>query len=54
MRNYSMHDLIWKNRGHELDLYAKKILDGNTQFILVGSQKEKEELKKEQDMNSQF
>lgn len=46
MRNYSMHDLIWKNRGHELDLYAKKILDGNTQFILVGSQKEKEELKK--------
>ena len=46
MRNYSMHNLIWKNRGHELDLYAEKILDGNTQFILVGSWGEQEEFKK--------
>ena len=47
MRNYSMHNLIWKNRGHELDLYAKKILNKNAQFILVGSQEEKDSFEKE-------
>lgn len=50
MRNYSMHNLIWKNRGHELDILAEKILNKNARFILVGSQEEKEEFKKKIDI----
>ncbi len=43
MRNYSMHDLVWKNRGHELDALAEKMLDTGTKWILIGNPKEKEE-----------
>lgn len=46
MRNYSMHNLIWENRGHELDYLAQKILDENVRFTLVGSQEEKSGFKK--------
>lgn len=46
MRNYSMHNLIWRNRGHELDFLAEKMLAENVKFVLVGSQEEKEEFKK--------
>lgn len=46
MRNYSIHNTIWKNKGHELDLLAEKMLNENKKFVLVGTLKEKDEFKR--------
>ena len=46
MRNYSIHNMIWKNKGHELDSLAEKMLDRDRKYILIGSQDEQEEFKK--------
>ena len=46
MRNYSIHNTIWRNKGHELDLLAEKMLDNNMKYILIGTQKEKDEFKR--------
>ena len=27
MRNYSIHNTVWKNKGHELDALAMKMLN---------------------------
>lgn len=43
MRNYSIHNTVWKNKGHELDALAEKMLDESKKWILVGNQKEKDE-----------
>lgn len=43
MRNYSLHNTVWKNRGHELDALAEKMLDKNMKWILIGNQEEKNE-----------
>lgn len=43
MRNYSIHDTVWKNRGHELDEIAKAMFGNNIQYVLFGNDEEIEE-----------
>lgn len=43
MRNYSIKDLRWSNRGHELDHFAEMITDKNNQFYIYGNEHEIEE-----------
>lgn len=43
MRNYSLHNTVWRNRGHELDALAEKMLNQNMKWILIGNQEEKNE-----------
>ena len=42
MRNFSMQNLVIKNKGHELDEYAAGILD-NEEYLLIGNEGEVEE-----------
>ena len=43
MRNYSIKELVLKNKGHELDDYAQRILDVEKKWILLGTEKEIED-----------
>ncbi len=36
MRNFSIHDTVWKNPGHELDYIAEKILKKDNNFYFIG------------------
>lgn len=36
MRNFSIHDTVWKNPGHELDKIAERILDKDNHFYFLG------------------
>lgn len=40
MRNYSIHNTVWKNKGHELDTLAEKMLNKNMKWLLIGNQEE--------------
>ncbi len=42
MRNYSIHNMKWKNRGHELDGLAALMLDEGNEYYLIGSKEENE------------
>lgn len=46
MRNYSIHNTVWKNKGHELDALAMKMLNADMKWILVGNQNEKNEFQR--------
>lgn len=46
MRNYSIHNTVWKNKGHELDALAEKMLNADMKWILVGNQNEKDEFQR--------
>lgn len=43
MRNYSIKDLRWSDRGHELDDFAARIADSDNQFYIYGNGREIEE-----------
>ena len=40
MRNYSLKNLIWGNKGHEFDMFANRLLDKSNEYYLVGTGKE--------------
>lgn len=40
MRNYSINNTVWKNRGHELDWLASTILSDENEFYIVGDENE--------------
>lgn len=40
MRNFSIHDTVWKNPGHELDAIAERILNKDNHFYFMGKESE--------------
>lgn len=40
LRNYSIKDMIWKNKGHEFDKYAEMILDNRKKVVACGNNSE--------------
>ncbi len=40
MRNYSIHNMKWENRGHELDGLASLMLNETNEYYLTGSKEE--------------
>lgn len=46
MRNYSIHNTIWKNKGHELDELANAMLNKNLKYVLIGNKEEIDEFEK--------